>query len=113
MLAPVFQSCSSAPLHASMFTYNPRGKRGGSESALAGRVNPVPPICELDGPRASEVRKETGKKDDVKERMKEKAKNKGLGNSRPEWISRQESRAWEEERRPCPATICALLFPCG
>jgi len=49
-LAPVFQSCSSAPLCASVFTYNPRGKRGGSESALAGRVNPVPPICELDAP---------------------------------------------------------------
>lgn len=25
VLAPVFQSCSSAPLHASVFTYNPRG----------------------------------------------------------------------------------------
>lgn len=62
VLAPVFQSCSSAPLCASMFTYNPRGKRGGSESALAGRVNPVPPICELDGPKASEVRKETKEK---------------------------------------------------
>lgn len=42
-----------------MFTYTPRGKPGGSESGLAGRVNPVPPICELDGPRTSEVRKET------------------------------------------------------
>lgn len=78
VLAPVFQSCSSAPLHASMFTYNPRGKRGGSESALAGRVNPVPPICELDGPRASEVRKETGKKDDVKEDERE-SKKQGVG----------------------------------
>lgn len=62
MLAPVFQSCSSAPLHARLFTYNPRGQRGGSESALAGRVNPVPPICELVHPRASEVRKETEEK---------------------------------------------------
>jgi len=44
--------------------------------------------------------------------MKNKAKNEGLGNSRPERISRQESRAWEE-RRPCPATISALLFPRG
>lgn len=47
---------------AGMVTYNPRGMRGSSESALAGRVNPVPPICELGGPRTSEVRKETEEK---------------------------------------------------
>lgn len=61
-LAPVFQSCSSAPLRAGLFTYNPRGTRGGSQSALAGRVNPVPPIRELDGPRAGEVTKQTEEK---------------------------------------------------
>lgn len=83
---------------------------------LAGRVNPVPPICELDGPRTSEVRKETkgggNKKDDMKKRMKEKATTRGLGSSRPEGLSGQESRAWEEQC-PCPVTISALSFPWG
>lgn len=84
--------------------------RGSSESALAGRVNPVPPICELSGPRTSEVRKETEeKKGDVKERMKEKAKNKGLGNSRPERVSRWESRAGKSGAHALPHS--ALLFP--
>lgn len=92
-----------------MVTYNPRGTRGSSESALAGGVNPVPPICELGGPRTSEVRKEEEeKKGDVKERMKEKAKNKGLGNSRPERVSRWESRAGRAVPMPCHT---ALLFP--
>lgn len=58
------------------------------------------------------MRKETEeKKGDVKERMKEKAKNKGLGNSRPERVSRWESRAGESrgERCPCPATLCTFI----
>lgn len=86
MLAPVFQSCSSAPLRAGMFTYTPRGKPGGSESGLAGRVNPVPPICELDGPRTSEVRKETRggetkkkKEDDMKKENERESNNQGVG----------------------------------
>lgn len=88
---------------AGVDTYNPRGMRGSSESALAGRVNPVPPICELGGPRTGEVKKETEeKKGDVKERMKEKAKNKGLGNSRPERVSRWESRAGESGAHALP-----------
>lgn len=95
---------------AGVVTYNPRGMRGSSESALAGRVNPVPPICELGGPRTREVRKETEeKKGDVKERMKEKAKNKGLGNSRPEQVSRWESRAGESGAHALPHS--AILFP--
>lgn len=56
------------------------------------------------------MRKETEeKKGDVKERMKEKAKNKGLGNSRPEQVSRWESRAGESSAHALPHS--ALLFP--
>lgn len=45
----------------------------------------------------------------MKERMKEKAKNKRLGNSRPERVSRWESRAGESGAHALPHS--ALLFP--